>query len=298
MGEQITWMPRIGRKRTMSRTLYLDQPSNLYLADSQVNAYLQLMGNAAYSAAFHNPTRDLITKNVSRIVKGLQTPVHIIDLGPGYPDKTFPLLENLDTAHCIYIPVDIGKRFLKVAVNAVKKFHIKSLPQHSLFEDMPKLLATKSFNDDSVRRLVVLGLTFMNYRPTVIVGLLRKMMRPGDVLVVAAEIRKQSNAALLIKPYQTKEAELLNWLSLKMVGAPVKNLKYFARFRYGRVEMAFKVVAPFSLRGCGHLRTGDVLVTAISYRLKLADFKKALRKQFKSVQIFTRQNVALARAMI
>lgn len=82
------------------------------------------------------------------------------------------------------------------------------------------------------------------------------------------------------------------------MGASAKNLKYFVRFSHGRVEMLFKVVAPFSLKGHGRLRPGDVIVTAISYRHTLADFKRALHKQFKSVQIFTHQNVALARAMI
>lgn len=188
------------KRKKRNRTLYLDQPSNLYLADAQVNAYLKLMGNAAYSAVFHNPTRDLIAKNVSRIVKGLRTPIHIIDLGPGYPDKTFPLLEKLDTRNCVYIPVDIGKRFLKVAVDAIKKYHIKSLPQHVLFEDMPKFLTAKYFKNASVRRLVVLGLTFMNYRPTVIVGLLRKMMRPGDVLVVVELVVTQDDGGVSQKP--------------------------------------------------------------------------------------------------
>ena len=276
-------------------TLWLDSPFNLYLIDRQADVYLGLMQLSSYGEGFHATIRKVIERHSDSIISKLAAPLNVIDLGPGYPDKTFPLLERMRTEHLsgCYIPVDISRRFLKLAANACRPFGFPVEPCHSLFEELPGRFSTESAPSG---RLVLMGVTFMNYAPERACRLLSRLIRPGDAAVVAVELLRDGGLESVMQPYRTEQAKTFNFLPLEIVGVNPDSVSYFVRFERSRIEMGFETRRPVSI-GKVHLRTGQRIVTSFSYRYRIQDLRALLEYHFSHVEVYSdaEESCAVAR---
>lgn len=288
-------------KRPRAKTLWLDHPANLYLTQYQSDVYLQLMADKDYPRVFHDPVKELFQQNRDSILVGLRPPIDIIDLGPGYPDKTLPLLDLFRARGLAgrYIPVDVSQTFLQTARNAARPYVLPILPLLCLFEQLPARLREQEFASVP-SRLVLLGLTFMNYRPGTIISLLSRMVRKSDAVVVAAELADHRDQEELINPYYTEHARDLNLSVMRILRVPDHSVSYFVRMARGRIEMGFELTEDVVLSNGDRLPRGLFIITAISYRYFSKDLEMYLRRRFRSVNIFldTDGHVAVARCTL
>ena len=222
-------------------TIWLASPANLYIENQQAEAYLDLMRDNVYGGGFHAKVKRLISNNRGTILANLTSTLDFVDLGPGFPDKSFPLLASMSTLQMKgrYIPVDVNHKFLQIAENACKAYGFPIRAVHGLFEEIPSKLPAACHP-----RLFMLGVTFMNYTPDAGISLLKRMLRPGDAAVIAGELKGDDDAALLA-PYQSEKARRFNYLSVQSSGAPEEKLQYFVRLVNDRIEMGFRAKGPF-----------------------------------------------------
>jgi len=267
-------------------TVWFHQPHNLYLSDRQAETYLDLMRAPGYGGSFHEVLRGLIRRNRKHILAGLKDPIDLFDLGPGYPDKTFPLLDALRGAgrSCRYIPVDISRRFLRVVGDACRPFGFPIEPQNCLFEELPGII-NRSAATNRGSRLVILGVTFMNYPPHAILDLMSQLLRPGDALLLAVELFQVGRVNEMMRPYQSPAAERFNFLVLDSLGVDPAAVEYRVRFRRSRIEMGFRFLRPVRLQGI-EVPHGREVVTSVSYRHTHESFLELLQANFESVRIF------------
>jgi len=266
-------------------TVWLDNPFNLYLIDRQAEVYLGLMHSSSYGKGFHATIRKLIEQNSESIISKLAGPLNVIDLGPGYPDKTFPLLERMRTEHLAgrYTPVDISHRFLKLAADACRPFGFSVKPCHLLFEELPKCLSGMNVSSG---RLLLMGVTFMNYAPERACRLLSRLIRPGDAAVIAVELLRDGCLESIMQPYRSDQAKAFNFLPLEIVGVSPGSVDYFVRFERGRIEMGFEALRPVSI-GKVQLPAGQQVVTSFSYRYRIQDLRELLEYHFSGVEIYS-----------
>jgi uncharacterized SAM-dependent methyltransferase len=268
-----------------SSTVWLDNPFNLYLIDRQAEVYLGLMQSPSYGEGFHATIRKLIEQNSAPIVSSLAAPLDVVDLGPGYPDKTFPLLDRMRAEHLAgcYVPVDINRRFLRLAADACRPFGFPIEPRHLLFEELPKSLSRTSASSG---RLLLMGVTFMNYAPGRACHLLSKLIQRGDAAVIAVELLRDGAIESMMGPYRSDQAEAFNFLPLEIVGIPRGSVEYFVRFERCRIEMGF-AVQRWVDTGRVHLRPGQQIVTSFSYRYHIQDLRALLEHHFFRVEIYS-----------
>lgn len=279
-----------------TKTIWLDRPYNLYLADCQTDAYLRLMKANAYSGAFHDPVAKLISAHTNQIIEQLPLQVDLFDLGPGYPDKTFPILEAMSSLgfDCLYIPVDIGKRFLGIASDAVEHFKFPIKPLHCLFEELPNKLKNGSVARKEAYRLALLGLTFMNYRPDKILPLLGQIIEEHGLVVVATQLWDGGDVEPLLSPYRTTETQEFAFLLLALAGIDRSSVNYDLRFADGRVEVSFVTTRDLTLLDGTKLAAKTRLITAISYRYQKEEFLCYLSEHFSSANVIFSQESKVA----
>lgn len=279
-------------------TVWIDASSNLYLIDEQADAYLSGMENASYADSFHNPLLNVIKENCGNILSGINKNIDFIDLGPGYPDKTFPFLQYFNDNHisCRYIPVDISKKFLNISREAVKKYNLPLKPLNCIFGELPDLF-NKNPDDFTNQRIIQIGLTFMNFRPSEILDLLFKMAGKNDIIMFATELINHGNYEALVESYKNKNIEELNALLLDILGIPRSYFKYFARFYHGRVELGLEALKDAKIDDEITLKKGMKIITAISCRYMSEDFKSTAKKYDKNAVFYTdgQKHVCLAK---
>lgn len=260
-------------------TIWLDQPFNLYLSDKQADAYLAAMATPQYVTAFHDPLAQLIEDHADVLTRRFDGAIAFVDLGPGKPDKSLPLLRALRKSgvDCCYVPVDVSARFLNIAVSAVEAEGFASCPQRCLFEEVSGVLDTKPRIRDC-SRLINMGLTFMNYRPAAATSLLQSLLRSKDAAIVATELfRSEARAEL---PYRNSAAERFTFLPLEAAGIPRDAADYFVRYRAERVEMGFNIRSDIRLADNVLIRSGTEIVTSLSHRYTIDKFRDLLEMQF------------------
>jgi uncharacterized SAM-dependent methyltransferase len=259
------------------------QPYNLYLQDRQAELYLKMMDYTPYTNSCHKAIRELIAENRAELLSTDMKSLEIIDLGPGYPDKTFPLLECAPAQglNSRYIPVDISRRFLSIASDACKPYGIPIEPKHCLFEELPVLLPPE---EPDTARLFIMGVTFMNYTPAEAVALLRSLSGPNTAFLVAAALLPNGPVQQVIAPYTAEDARMFNLLPLDIAGFPASALDYFVRFQNGRVEMGFTLSRDVRIAGV-EMGKGEEILTSISYRYQLEEFEAVVRRGFTNVQL-------------
>jgi hypothetical protein len=169
-------------------------------------------------------------------------------------------------------PVDVSHRFLKLAADACRPFGFCVEPCHSLFEELPKRLAGMHACSG---RLLLMGVTFMNYAPERVCRLLSSLIRPGDAAVIAVELLRDGFLQSVMQPYRSEQAEAFNFLPLEILGVQASSVEYFVRFERNRIEMGFEALGKVNI-GAVQLEPGSRLVTSFSYRYRIQELRALL----------------------
>ena len=147
----------------------LDKPFNLYLVDEQAKLYLDAINDDLFVNQLYRPFLKSLDDNIERIFNEKYECVEFIDLGPGYPDKSAPLVEHLVNhgTKLQYIPVDINHYFLNITSEYFKDWSLNIKPLNILFSELPKEIESdkpnKEDNEDNSMRVVNIGFTFNNF---------------------------------------------------------------------------------------------------------------------------------------
>jgi hypothetical protein len=288
MHDRVLEVAKSLRAGSLEGSWLLTEPHLLYLSESQSRAYLQAMENDQYSSGFHSATVETIARNVSEMVDPvLHRKLALIDLGPGYPDKAIPIGKfcNANKIPLHYVPVDISSEFLTIAARAMARFSHNISPIHSKFEACGSQLQEIGLNDEC---LVMIGLTFMNFEPGVILPLLRRIGPKGARFLVAAELVTPENTVeRILNQYRVDEARDFAFGPLSVVGIEPAFIDFDVRFVNDRVEFVFTLKSniPKILFDRG-LRVGHRITTAVSYRYTRAQLSNVFKIYDFSSRIF------------
>ncbi len=263
--------PSQGRYR-----LEITSPHVLYLSEEQSDGYLAAMANRDYSG-FHSETAIAIERHAAEII-GPSRAVQLIDLGPGFPDKAIPLGRHCRSrgVKLRYCAVDVNARFLDLATKEMAKYSAETQGIRALFEEAAPLIPASP--DD--HRILMLGLTFMNFAPARILSTLSELVPGGGSLLIAAQlIEGPASIPAIVRQYETDEARWVAFGPLKLLGAREEEVTYHVEFAEHRIEMsfAFRGAPPSPLKNLG-LGSGDRVLTAISHRWTGAELRELLKK--------------------
>ena len=262
---------------------YLIEPHLLYLSEAQSNSYINVTKNDQYFNSFHYETLELIHSNLGKIC-GQNDSFSLIDLGPGYPDKSLPIARYMQSKGSLidYYPIDISASFLQLAEKEMSSHVLAVTPICARFEECQPFIPSQAFAKTS---LLMMGITFMNFDPNLIIPLLKSIAgKEGRVMLSTELITENNSIKSILSSYQIKECEEFTFGPLKNLGLDRNSVNYLAEFRNSRVETKFLLSSPFKMPGI-QLKEGDIITTAISYRYSLDDLKILLGKYFKKFDL-------------
>lgn len=274
----------------------LCNPKNLYLTEMQGKAYLELMRLKQYSSKFHDKIEILIKDNIDTLLK--QFPgksLLIIDLGPGFPSKTFPITDAMLKCgkQIEYWAVDVNEYFGNLARDSMLKRGVDcSFAKKMLFEDIPAHLKEVH---SSQPRLVIIGPTFMNFDPPHILGILKKCVsRSADACVSAIECADDIDTSVLTEGYKTDVCRKFTFLPLSLLGVKEEDAAYQVDFCDNKIEMSFILRnIPEKLKQKG-VQNGDKIIVAISYRHTEKQYKNLLSHCFGKNSFFKMDSTIVA----
>lgn len=280
----------------------LNEPHLLYLSDEQSNLYLDVMKSEDYSASFHGPTVEIINKALSDLFSETGKGVTLIDMGPGYPDKSLPMVRYLKDRQvpCVYVPVDISRSFLDIAAQHVRPYVERVHPVHAPFEEC------RAFIPGDVYRYTafcMIGLTFMNFFPEKLLPLLKNIAGENGFVIVASELlTSQKSPDVVLASYRTREAQDFGFGPLKLLGLRQDRVTYQPQFVNGRVELQYCLTQdPGGNLVQTGMKSGDTVVTAVSYRYTTGQLSSLLEQYFRRHQMFISRDggtaLALARSV-
>lgn len=266
----------------------LTEPHLLYLSDEQADTYLDVMKSEDYASSFHGPTVEIIVSNLPLIFSDIEVGVALIDLGPGYPDKSLPMVRYLkgQEVPCKYIPIDISQPFLELAARHVEPFVEQVVPVHARFETCVDHIPREIYQYTAY---CMIGLTFMNFAPEMLLPLLKDIAgRNGRVIVASELLTEEKTEGVVLKSYRTEEAQAVGFGPLKHLEVKEEGVTYQPVFANTRVELQYRLEEEpgDSLRALG-VRCGDVIVTAVSYRYTQGRLSELMEGNFASYQVFT-----------
>lgn len=265
----------------------LTEPHLLYMSNDQAKSYLEAMEDPEYAASFHCPTVKLIESNLPGIFRNVGGSVSLIDLGPGYPDKSIPMARYLKEhgVRFTYIPVDISKSFLDIAAGAMAPFAVQVHPIHAKFETCSKLIPSSARQHTTY---CMIGLTFMNFIPDQILLLLKKISHDQGRVIIASELITEHNTTeKILHSYLAPEAQQVGFGPLRHLGLSDDELAYHPIFTNGRVELQFSLKEDpgEELQRLG-LKKGSIIVTAVSYRYRKEEIEALMERYFSSYRTF------------
>lgn len=249
----------------------------LYL---KAEKYLNLMANATYAEGFHCNTVEIIEENVGQIFKDLNE-VNLIDLGPGYPDKSLPIAKFLAGKSPLnYFPVDISLMYLKIAEDAMKPYCTKITPVNSKFEDLKSANAFKDLKNP----YIMIGLTFMNFNCDNILTLLKEVINNNGNVIFASEL-KTKNTQEIIQQYLNEETKNFAFTPLEILGFNPNFFTYEAAFNNNRIEISFIAKSNIESENITFPK-GAKIITAISNRYSPEDIENLASKYFKNYKLY------------
>ena len=289
MGAKSTTAEHLVLSETRDGTDVLEfcSPASLYLTGEQALAYLQAVLTPDYQIRLTQPFGQLLQSHVAAVIGEPDAPIDLIDLGPGLPFNTLPIINYLrdSSVDFRYVPVDISQAFLTMTTCCFENEPFETIPLHMLFEELADLLTGNPKFPESRQRLINIGLTFNNFELTQMCDILTSLLRTGDLILAAAELGGADATERQLSLYRTGEAETFNFLPLKRLGISREKLEYFVRAHGSRIEMGFGVVEGVALDGEQGISAGAEIVTSVSYRHREDDLRRELSLRFSSVQI-------------
>ena len=272
---------RAGPAEPSQRIFSMAAPFNLYLHDTQADLYIDTIRDPVFRRAIYDPLLHTIQTNASSLVPPPGLDVDFIDLGPGFPDKSLPLVELVaTTARSIrYIPVDISRRFLDITASFFRDRHLAVHPLHLLFEELPSRLQDAAEYPPNRFRLFNLGLTFDNYPPSEILYLLGALLNSDSQAIIASALIGPDPETVLA-PYKSAKARQFNFLVLEYAGLREEDFSYEVFLVDSAIHMGFRAKANVDIGQGTCIRAGDAIITSISFRYALQELKNLLTPAF------------------
>lgn len=170
----------------------------LYIS-SGVEIYESLQNiDTPYFKLITQPERDYLKSIAKDVVELLPQKFEYIDLGPGTEHKEQFFFDELKRQgkRFTYIPVDISEHYLTLAENYAKDQGVDVKAVQSSFEEVPKILGT-----GSIPRFVNIGLTFSNYKPQIILDLMKNIAGKNGYVFINSHMRNRVDMNALQKVY-------------------------------------------------------------------------------------------------
>lgn len=265
---------------------YLKEAHLLYLSESQSKTYLDAMESPDYSNTFHTDVEEIISKNLNEMFHNNYKEISILDLGPGYPDKTIPIVKYFQSENVPinYYPIDINLYFLDLASKTIKPYARNVVPINKKFEECANCIPKEAYNAEV---FCLIGLTFMNFEPKKIIELLIKISNFNGTIILASElVAKQNTIENILKNYETDAAKQVAFGPLSNLGLKIEDTEYVVEFNNSCVEMGFilkKSTPELVEHGLG---IGSKIISAISFRYNEEDLHKLLSSYFKDITFF------------
>ncbi|GEA07514.1 hypothetical protein KUL42_22750 [Alteromonas sp. KUL42] len=283
-------------ERAKSNVIKLSLPHYLYQTTEQAKAYeLATYGSKQYHDSLDLPILNLIEENINLLCDSLPQNIQFIDLGPGYPSKSFRILDELQFKglNITYFPVDVSEFFLKRATTAVTSRGIHCNQIHEKFENLAEVLDRKLFRDDGAR-YIFLGLTFNNFQPEYISKILSGLVNKGDRCVICCQSPEGISEEKLTSPYKTQSVDDFCFYPLKLLGLTRNSFEFTVVFESDAVRVRYQAKQAVRVQDLV-VDKGTIIETSASYRYSLPDVEKALAPYFQIEGVFRSkvENLAL-----
>ena len=181
-----------------------------------VRAWLALCSNGAYRNFVRS--HSLIAQSARDLARYTPAgPVEVVSLGAGQGDKDLLLLEGLreQGRRASYLPVDASQALLELACQGARA---AGFPAQGIKADVTRAdhLAALAATPEAPPRLVLmLGNTLGAFDPPAAAGALRRLLRPGDLLLVDGEVYAEAET---VAGYDNPLNRRFAWAPLHAVG--------------------------------------------------------------------------------
>ncbi len=263
----------------------LIEPHLLYLTDNQADAYLDVVKSNDYSKIVHNPVTNIISDHLDEITEEIKDDVSLIELGPGYPDSSLLIAKHCyeKGVNLFYYPVDISKEYLSIATKAMSPYVVESTPIHSTFEEASLIIPKKAY---SRKVYVLIGQTFLNFLPEVLLPLLCKLASVKGIVILAADLLTNKDLITeTLQAYKDRSNAIFTRAPLINLGIKSTLDNYCVEFYRSRIECYHRCdktikLPPEENKSFITIRKNDKIITAVSYRYKIECLKDILKQYF------------------
>ena len=277
-------VPRISRvmRRVGHTVLDLSDSANLYLTATQGRWFEAVLADASYEESVARPLAlaahalPYLLSELAPAVGG--KPLTVVDCGPATAEESIRKLRALEKVVAIrqYIAVDVNSRLLtkvEAGVRAELGFPVSTVRKR--FEELDGLVLRKHSEGEV---LLLFGSTGMNYEPTGLMKLMRRLCVPGTFISFESLLR--NGKVLASREYQSDEVIRFAFGPLWLLGATLDQFDFRLLPTRDRLRLEFRARRPISLDhpSVPNLREGDRVWTAFSRRPTLAEYQSEVSR--------------------
>jgi len=274
-------------EESRSSIIKLSLPHYLYQTTQQAKAYeAATYGSKEYHDRLDLPILELIDESIEILCNSLPSEIQFIDLGPGYPSKSFRILDELKSKGCdiTYFPVDVSEFFLKRASTAVTSRGIHCNQIHERFENLSEVL-DRNLLINTGARYIFLGLTFNNFQPKYISRILSELVHKGDRCVICCQSPEGISEINLVAPYKTKTVDDFCFYPLKLLGLSRSDFIFDVVFEDDAIRVRFEAKSDLEVENLT-INKGMLVETSASYRFEIGKIKQDLEAYFNIDTVF------------
>lgn len=213
----------------------------LYWSLSGTKNYLDLCRNPDYTLPYvaENLLRDKFRSEICPLIKRRSSRIDIIDLGPGYGEEPNIIINSFaqgmrDSDKINSILVDFSYHMLQLCVsylddvNLGKPNYRKNVSIISINSDFRDLQEFESIISDlaHTRLFVFLGGTMGNFFEKEILGVIRKMMKDSDYLLLGADLIGDLSDEDLKASYNSRYNQLFLFSPLAEIGFDIDDCRF------------------------------------------------------------------------
>lgn len=273
-----------------------------YRTDEQIQGYLNMgktSGTQTYEDTMHKAEEELERRNEPKMFSYMGPRVALVDLGSGAGEKSSQLAADAkedqrykardgSSRHVVYVPVDENAESLAVAAhNGWRKGVVTREQNMDFYRDTHELFQKIDKIDPTLRKMIWVGPNVVNFVDSVNLGepfltKIRGEMK-GDDFVWFSALRGDKNFERVKGAYDTEEMKAWCFLPLKNIGFERDDVSAEISWnkRIHAMEAVFEVKrVPESLKKT-ELEVGDKIVTLISWKPSLKEFREVAERYFK-----------------
>lgn len=203
----------------------------LYTGMGGAKNWLKLDGSETFPVA--RRLKDLLEENIESIVRFIPAFMSVVSFGVGSGEKEKILLEELikkkmaekpafGKLPVCYYPVDINSQLVDIALEKVRDLPLEKKGIVGFIEDMPLL---KEYWRLPIL-FCILGNTFCNYEPEILLQLVHENLEQGDLFFFDASLLPETDSGeeahsvkkTVLGTYSSKENALFNMYPLLQYG--------------------------------------------------------------------------------